>query len=60
MEPQDWDRIADLLMQIRAKYANLLPQLDENKDKHNDALDYLNALLQLNDDLATMDGKGWL
>lgn len=60
MDARDYDRIADLLVQIRSKYAELLPKLDENKEKKNDALDYINALLLLNDDLGEADALGWL
>lgn len=60
MDAREWDRIADLLMQIRKKYAQLTPKLDNNKEAKQDSLDYLNALLHLNDVMAEYDNKGWL
>lgn len=60
MNDKEWNRIDDLLQQIREKYANLFPQLDHNREKQNDALDYLNALLELNEQLADAAFKGWL
>ena len=60
MDGRHWDRIADLLVQIRKKYAELDPKLDENKEKRKNALDNIHQLLELNDLMAEMDAKGWL
>ena len=54
MDAREYDRIADLLMQIRSKYA---------KEKHNMAeymVESISHLLRLNDTLAEQDAKGWL
>ena len=60
MDAQDYDRIADLLMQIRGKYAKLDPKHGVNNQMKQEALDYVNALLWLNDQIAKTDAKGWL
>lgn len=60
MDAREYDRIADLLMQIRKKYAELDPKMESNKQNKQDALDYLNALLHLNDVMADYDTTGWL
>ena len=60
MEPQQYDRIADLLMQIRKKYADMLVTTDQTKQMRDDMLDMLNACLHTNDELGQLDAKGWL
>ena len=60
MDARDWDRIADLLMQIRKKYALVEPKHEINQENRNQALDYLNALLHINDKMAERDNQGWL
>ena len=60
MDAREWDRIADLLMQIRKKYAQLEPKFEINQMQKADALDSINALLWMNDQMAERDGKGWL
>ena len=60
MDARDYDRIADLLMQIRKKYAQLDPKTALNKQRKDDCLDFVNAVLQMNDWMARDDGKGWL
>ena len=54
MDAKEYDRIADLLMQIRKKYA---------KETHNMAdymVESITHLLRLNDVLAEQDAKGYL
>jgi hypothetical protein len=54
MDAKEYDRIADLLMQIRKKYA---------KGNHHMAkymVERINYLLIMNDKIAEQDGKGWL
>lgn len=60
MEPRDYDRIADLLMQIRKKYANL--KLPDHMDAYNREimLNTIDNLLKLNDKFGEWDAKGWL
>lgn len=60
MDAQEYDRIADLLMQIRKKYANMKTKTEQHIENKQNALDYLNALLYLNDLFAEDDAKGWL
>lgn len=60
MDPQEYDRIADLLMQIRKKYANMKTKNERNIENKQNALNYLNALLYLNDLFAEDDAEGWL
>lgn len=60
MDARQYDRIADLLMQIRNKYADLLPNQEQNKQKKNDMLDLINAALLLNDEMGQDDIRGWL
>lgn len=60
MEPQEWDRIADLLIQIRKKLDNILPTTDLGDKNRIMALALINNLLLYVDELAEIDGKGWL
>ena len=60
MDPQEYDRIADLLMQIRKKYAKLEAKTEKNNQNKQDMLDYLAAALYLNTYFAETDAKGWL
>ena len=61
MEPTEYDRIADLLCQIRSKIANNLRTTTEKgrwtKELY---LDRVNALLLNTDELADVDQKGLL
>lgn len=60
MDAQEYDRIADLLMQIRKKYVNLETNEGIYHQMKQEIIDYLNALLHLNDQLAEDSAKGWL
>lgn len=60
MDAKDWDRIADLLMQIRAKYTNQATKSPETEEMLNDMVWLVDHLLKYNDKAATYDGKGWL
>lgn len=60
MNPRDYDRIADLLMQIRSKYENLLPTDPSMKATRLQMIDSLNFLIQNNDLMGQWDSKGWL
>lgn len=67
MEPRDYDRIADLLMQIRMKYSTLgVAKLSKayfetpNDSEEYDALDIIELLLVMNDKLGKLDEKGLL
>jgi hypothetical protein len=59
MDPREYDRIADLLCQIRSKIANNLRTTTEKgrwtKELY---LDRVNALLINTDELADVDQKG--
>lgn len=60
MEAKSYDRLADLLMQIRKKYDALEPKSNVGKKEREIALQLVEALLITNDELAKMDVKGWL
>jgi len=67
MDARDYDRIADLLMQIRQKYSVLgVSKLSKavfespNDSELYDAIDLIELLLQINDNLGQADAKGWL
>ena len=60
MDAKEYDRIADLLMQIRKKYVILQPKEEVNQHRKNIAIDYVNALLVLNERFAERDAAGWL
>jgi len=60
MDAKEYDRIADLLMQIRKKYANLKTKNEQHIENKQTAIKYLNCLLFLNDVFAEDDAKGWL
>lgn len=57
MDPKEYDRIADLLIQIQKKYINL-PQKDNTAPL--DAVKLITQLIELNDHIGWLDGKGWL
>ena len=60
MDAQEWDRIADLLMQIRQKYAKQETTDTNSTDTLTHMVFTINHLLSMNDKLAEWDGKGWL
>ena len=61
MDPRDYDRIADLLMQIRRKIAhNLKPVTHHGKHKQEIYLQMIESMLQHTDQLANDDQKGLL
>lgn len=60
MDAQEYDRIADMLMQIRKKYANLEPKNEWGQHAKHSILDYINAALHLNDEIGEIEAKGWL
>lgn len=67
MDAQEYDRIADLLMQIRMKYSTLgvrklsmAMRTSSSLKECVDALDLVDILLKMNDKLGELDGKGWL
>lgn len=57
MDAKEYDRIADLLMQIRKKY-NKLPM--EDKKLKRSILEHIDVLLQMNDTCGVFDAKGLL
>ncbi len=61
MEPREYDRIADLLCQIRSKIANnLRTRTEKGRWTKELYLDRVNALLLNTDELANVDQKGLL
>jgi len=60
MDAKEYDRIADLLMQIRKKYAKISTNNEKNITMKQTALSYLDSLLWINDVFAEDDAKGWL
>jgi len=60
MDAREWDRIADLLMQIRQKYAKQ-PTTDTNSTDTLTHMVYtIDHLLTMNDKMAKWDDMGWL
>ena len=57
MDAQEYDRIADLLMQIRKKY-NKQPMNDKRLKQS--ILEHIDVLLKMNDTCAVFDAKGLL
>ena len=60
MEAREYDRIADLLMQIRAKYLLLNTNDPELLKQIEYMRHYLASALALDDNLCVKDGKGLL
>lgn len=60
MDAREYDRIADLLMQIRKKINSLEPKYENAKKMREEALQSLEWMLICNDILAKMDTAGWL
>jgi hypothetical protein len=60
MDANHYDRIADLLIQIRKKYSNLNPNDPDMKILVKQSILEIDFLLQNNDLLAKWDAKGWL
>lgn len=60
MDARDYDRIADLLMQIRKKIDALEPASRINQVRQAQFLESLQELLWELDILATHDKMGWL
>ena len=60
MDAQEYDRIADLLMQIRKKYKNLKVKDKELIAMHKSLLDSLEVLISMNDVFGRYDSMGWL
>ena len=60
MDAKEWDRIADLLMQIRGKYKKQETTCTQSEEMLNDMVWLVEHLLKYNDKAATYDNKGWL
>lgn len=60
MDARDWDRIGDLLMQIRKKWANQPIKEQHNQERMDWMLEQIQHLLALNYKFAEFDDKGWL
>lgn len=60
MDPIEYDRIADLLMQIRKKYLLLDTNDPELLKQIEYVRHYLMCVMDLNDNLGVKDGKGLL
>ena len=60
MNEKEWMRVADLLCQIRHKYANLHIEHNHNWQKMKAALKHIETLLSLNEQLADAAYTGWL
>ena len=60
MDAQEWDRIADLLMQIKKKIKNLEPSRMPTITMQSEMHYHIMSALELNDKLAQLDGMGWL
>ena len=60
MDPTEYDRIADLLMQIRKKIKNLDPTRMRTITTQSEMYYHITSALELNDKLAELDAMGWL
>ena len=60
MDAQEYDRIADLLMQIARKIKNLDPERIPNVTRASKMYHHLLSALKLNHELAEYDAMGWL
>lgn len=60
MDPQEYDRIADLLTQIANKIKNLRPERIPNLSRANMMYHHLLSALEINHQLAEDDARGWL
>ena len=60
MDAKEWDRIADLLMQIRGKYKKQDTTDTEAADMLTHMVFMIDHLLKFNDMCAKWDDKGWL
>ena len=60
MDAKEYDRIADLLMQIRKKYKNLNVNDEYMISLHRSLIESLDTLMGINDVFAKYDSMGWL
>ena len=60
MDAKEYDRIADLLMQIRTKYKLLDSKNEVNAKRLRYVGHYLDQIIMLNDHIGELDGKGLL
>jgi hypothetical protein len=60
MDAKEYDRIADLLMQIRKKYDNLILKDGFERHQRDILLLKLDHVLKMNHKFAEWDAKGWL
>ncbi len=60
MDAKEYDRIADLLMQIRMKYSQITCKDTNDQDTLTYLIYSLDHLLKMNDIVAERDAKGWL
>jgi hypothetical protein len=60
MDAREYDRIADLLIQIRKKYDQLLIENPDLNVTRLQMIARLNFLIENNDLMAKWDDKGWL
>jgi len=60
MDARDWDRIADLLMQIRAKYSKQETTDTNHEEMLTWAILTIDQILKMNHKLADWDANGWI
>ena len=60
MDAKEYDRIADLLMQIRTKFKTIKPKQEPEQKLHRYLMMTLDDLIKYNDKFAEWDAKGWL
>ena len=60
IDPKEFERIDDLLEQIRSKYGNLFPKHEQNWERLREAILHLDALLAINRRLGENNAVGWL
>ncbi len=60
MDAKDYDRIADLLMQIRTKYAHIETRDSNVQDRLTWMIKSIDLILNENNIVAIYDDKGWI
>lgn len=60
MDPREYDRIADLLMQIRKRLTKIEPKTTWGKHQHHKTVNEIEILLHELDELAMVDARGML
>ena len=60
MDAKEYDRIADLLLQIRKKFSRIKPKAEPEQKLHHYLMITIDDLIKYNDKFGEWDAKGWL